>query len=527
MKNHLNDWMDNNKWRDRREAAAASIGAHWIPLHAADQPLISNTWVNRSWFLWLQTITMDWPHAKSSIVADFFVSSSVNRLTDNPMVRKTVDGHPFNESVQLILPLATKTFMGRSQEGIDQAINQLKKSCPLLSGLMFDEDTGDHLNPYHKVSSVPLHLLFHKTFIQSYILNGDVSCISTDVSVDSDDCMCILPSGKMVLSLTEITYHKFGLEGQKSILFKKKNVFNKRTIEIDLRSPIVTKFDNSKYYKRCLRIMRRSDLVFNILFQFKPHSDKSDLFKCQTIASYFDLVKSEAGLLTENQVNQINVETINPVIRRHRNHRSLVPETMIGFKNFRASHEEKPSSGDQKATSKVLPDHDPNVIGLNQLLEETLEFTGAELLSISCMRDESDEVNSFGFNQETNPFRGTQVLCCEINGMIEMTLIKDILNEMEIIWHQLQDVVPFSVVIVNGFNDSIISWADKRNEHGKDCCGENLYGFLISPKSADQDTITKTSNCILWRIADAYDFGIEKLWIKLSKVSKKQDARWA
>ena len=67
------------------------------------------------------------------------------------------------------------------------------------------------------------------------------------------------------------------------------------------------------------------------------------------------------------------------------------------------------------------------------------------------------------------------------------------------------DVCAINGVIVNGFEDTPIAWKGKRNEHSKNMSGENLYGIGWGGQTSDRGWR------VIWRTADEYDFGIERL----------------
>jgi len=68
--------------------------------------------------------------------------------------------------------------------------------------------------------------------------------------------------------------------------------------------------------------------------------------------------------------------------------------------------------------------------------------------------------------------------------------------------HGKDNVHPVAAIVLNGFEDSAKSWQGKNNEHGKLVSGENLTGLFMS-------LYDKT--CLLYSVADAFDYAIEKL----------------
>ncbi|WP_333024107.1 hypothetical protein, partial [Wolbachia endosymbiont of Pentidionis agamae] len=129
---------------------------------------------------------------------------------------------------------------------------------------------------------------------------------------------------------------------------------------------------------------------------------------------------------------------------------------------------------------------------------ELLDWIGAQFCNINCSEGEVDtELTSLVFKAEhceTLPV----VNCYEISGFFIPKDVKCVLHELQSYLHFKE--LPFIVVIANGFEDSLVSWKGKNNEHGKRLSGEHLVGVLMK----------KDKKCHIWSIADEFDFGIEK-----------------
>jgi hypothetical protein len=70
-----------------------------------------------------------------------------------------------------------------------------------------------------------LMLLFH-TFtahVDFSVLNiGHLTILSDGTNIDTDDCVALIPSGHLVLSLNRQTYQELGLEGKPSFFSRSK-----------------------------------------------------------------------------------------------------------------------------------------------------------------------------------------------------------------------------------------------------------------------------------------------------------------
>ena len=48
-------------------------------------------------------------------------------------------------------------------------------------------------------------------------ISGKVHALSYGTSIDSNDCVAILPTGTLILNLTKDTFQELGLEGRASL----------------------------------------------------------------------------------------------------------------------------------------------------------------------------------------------------------------------------------------------------------------------------------------------------------------------
>jgi len=133
-------------------------------------------------------------------------------------------------------------------------------------------------------------------------------------------------------------------------------------------------------------------------------------------------------------------------------------------------------------------------------VNENIEWIGAQLASVNCeSKNFESDISCFGLGSKNAEFLNS-VDVIEINGFFTPPIVHGLLNNLCDLL-QAHTNVPFVSLISNGFADVIVSWDQKNNEHGRHLSGENLFGIKL----------LQNGECLLWRIADEYDFGIEKL----------------
>lgn len=440
---------------------------------------------------------MVWPSfpcPDSSLVADIIFSDSVDcpAASKNPLLKETVLEHPFNQVLQLILPLNVDVPRGRLQESIQVAKKKVFQALPRVEHFFgqWNQEVSPQLShrmTYFLIKEVPLHLLFHKVLITKYLLQGEITAVSTGHDVSLEDTVCITPSGKLILSVTEKTYHRLGIEGKLSILNRRKNVQKKEIIEIDLKSNMVLLFEKSKFYTRTFNCFRNSGLKFDILINWQPDINSGLSF--QSIVKFFEYVKVNygegGGFMSEENASNLKIETCWPHLKSFDIMSPHVPKSLLEIPAMR-------------------PNDD-----IEAVVEDAQTWSGSQLTGISVLRDtDSLDVNSFGLDAE-NCQSLTASMCCTASGLFSSHDVMDIIREVEQNLHLMKSIVPFVVLVVNGFEDTPVSWTGSRNEHGKKLSGENLYGILMTTSSTSSSETSRKS--LIWRLSDAYDFSIQKL----------------
>lgn len=437
------------------------------------------------------------PSPESCLVADMLFSDAQTcPASRNPLLRDTIEGHPFNQVLQVIVPVKLPEVPPRGQlhAKIQEVKDKVVQVIPRL-GSFLREDCQQVTQQqqlelsYITVSNVPLHLLFHKIFIEKYVLKGSITAVSTQNLISSDDCLCITPCGHLILSVTEKSYHRLGVDGKKSILYRRKNVFPKKIIDIDLKSKTVGRFEDSRYYTRIFNCLKNSGLKFDIVMKWVP-DDKTGVVSSLSIAKYFDYIKTNfgpgGGFMTAEEASAIIVNHCQPrnvcLDNKGINH---VPKTLMN-------------------ASSVQPNDE-----IELLVDDVQAWTGCQVSGINSLRDEDSlDVNSFGF-KASDCESVTAVLGCQSSGLFSSQDVMSVVSELESNLHLLQPFVPFVILTVSGFEESAVSWFSPGNEHGKKLSGENVYGILVSTSTTSSSLLSRKT--LVWRVTDAYDFAIQKL----------------
>lgn len=125
---------------------------------------------------------------------------------------RLVDAHPFNRSLELILPLVT--------EASDESADSSAELPPLVRSLIAKvEQIASSHRSYR--ARIPLSLLLDPIFVTAYIRTGSLIALSDvagapGLSPHLDDSVCIDGQGTLVLSLCKDTYQTLGLTGRAS-----------------------------------------------------------------------------------------------------------------------------------------------------------------------------------------------------------------------------------------------------------------------------------------------------------------------
>ncbi|XP_076470343.1 ribonuclease P protein subunit p40-like [Babylonia areolata] len=160
---------------------------------------------------------------------------------------KHIETKYFTHSVNIIVPYNGKTAHLPSE----------------ISGL--EEQQMSHV-----ARNVPADQLLDKQFIEAFVKRGQLYLLSHKRHIDTQDCIAIIPTGHLILSVTKDTYEKLGLEGKPSAFSGKKPM--KYVIDIDLKRSSFT--PGRKGYDRAVWCLEKClGLTCDYLFSWTPHDE--------------------------------------------------------------------------------------------------------------------------------------------------------------------------------------------------------------------------------------------------------------
>ncbi|XP_026754242.2 ribonuclease P protein subunit p40-like [Galleria mellonella] len=195
-------------------------------------------------------------------------------------------------------PPKVMTYQKRS-ESIDSIIKTVKmnhfyKSLVVtlpdnLQVPAYIEESLTEDTDYYKISNCPLTEFLEPVFIDSFVKNGKLHCLSTDRNCITQNCFAITPDGVLTLHIIEFIYQTLGLEGTK-------RPHNFYEIRIDLK--------NMKNFIRIKSALNKLE-TFNFILSWEPNSE--DICP-SSIAKYFNDRNIQVS------VSSVQVETLTPPV---------------------------------------------------------------------------------------------------------------------------------------------------------------------------------------------------------------------
>lgn len=102
-------------------------------------------------------------------------------------------------------------------------------------------------NEYYKIYDCSLIELIHPSFIQNFVRNGKLYCLSAERNCVTQNCVAVTPDGMLTLHLVEYIFQTTGLEGTK-------RPFGFYEVNIDLKT--LRRYDK---LKQCLQKLEKFD----------------------------------------------------------------------------------------------------------------------------------------------------------------------------------------------------------------------------------------------------------------------------
>ncbi|XP_078055278.1 ribonuclease P protein subunit p40 [Mustelus asterias] len=328
------------------------------------------------------------------------VSEKSNLKNNKSRHRKHVQAHHYNYQVSILIPEC-----GVIPPGVTAVCRTL----------------GD----YYLVKQLQLHELLVPEFINKFVRQGFLYVLSYNTRIDQDNCIALLPTGKLILSVDKDTYEELGLEGQPSTYSHKTAV--RYNVTVHLRD--ATFVPGEKRYNRVLWALKeKKPLTFDFLMTWHP-SDGEEA----SLASYF--MDYECKLYQPTLSTRV-------------------------IKNLDCPD----------LLSKELKGKDSDSCSS----QEFLEWLGAVFSNIDC----NNQADSF-LSTYCCPWPSTvldKASLCTISGFIIPEGINLILDQLRLYFEEPK-LAQWVSMTVHGFADSPVSWGER--EHGYHKGGENLYNLVL------------------------------------------------
>ncbi|XP_033626617.1 ribonuclease P protein subunit p40-like [Asterias rubens] len=323
-----------------------------------------------------------------------------------------------------------------------------------LPGLASEPDGIKVANPDHQmyyiIKKLPLVEIVNEEFIQTFLKTGSFYGLSIG-HIDTHSVAAILPTGKLILSVSKDLYEELGLEG-KPCQFEKPRKVTKYNVEINLTAESFCK--GKKHYERvqwCLK--ERLDMTFDILLAWQPNDTTKSLDPLSTFWNN----KYECHQVEQKQHRLIMRDLTIPVI----------DSSMFTTSPSKSSKEHLTTNGSGQR------DEDCQIRSCEA--SEVYEWLGAIACECKC----SDSCDGFVSNYvcPTPSQKVAGALCQRWTGFITPDTILNMLDALRI--EIERGFMPWASLTVHGFQDSPVSWSTK--EHGFHKFGDNLYTFFIFP----------------------------------------------
>ncbi|XP_072267862.1 ribonuclease P protein subunit p40 [Pyxicephalus adspersus] len=301
------------------------------------------------------------------------------------------------------------------------AVSILLPECGHLPGKL--KSMIDGLGSYYLVKDLPLHEFITQEFRDKFLKKGLFYALSYNTRIDQDNAACLLPTGKLILSVEKDTYEELGLQGKQSLYSGKKAT--RYFISIDLLDDGLYP-DSNKFQRLRWSLVEKKPLKFDFLFAW-------DILDISTINTYFSKynVKEYPFKISSTVLKDL----LCPVLK---------------------SRDLNGKGGESCSAAGIF------------------EWLGAVSNNIDC-------------NNQAYNFTSTlccpdpnvlveQAYVCTITGFITPLKILQLIQQLREYFDEPK-LSPWASLMVHGFADSPVSWRER--EHGFFKGGENLYSLVV------------------------------------------------
>lgn len=191
-------------------------------------------------------------------------------------VPKTISSTNLNDTMDSVIKTISMNSFYKSL--VITCPDEIAAPASLLDTLTEDSD-------YYMISECSLTELIDPLFIEKFVKNGSLFCLSANRNCIIENCASITPDGALIIHLLDFIFQTLGLEGTK-------RPHDYYEIKIDLKS--------IRYHDKIKQILNKLEL-FNFYIMWEPHDENI----CpSSIAKYFQdrNIKVSAHSLTLNNV---------------------------------------------------------------------------------------------------------------------------------------------------------------------------------------------------------------------------------
>ncbi|KAM3955898.1 ribonuclease P protein subunit p40 [Aphomia sociella] len=210
-------------------------------------------------------------------------------------------------------PPKTMTYQ-KHTDNIDSAIETIKmnnfyKTLIItlpdeLHAPSFIEESLTEDTEYYKICNCPLTELLEPSFIENFVKNGNLYCLSVDRKCITENCAAITPNGALTLHVLEFIYQTLGIEGTK-------RPHNFYEVRIDLK--------NLKNHDRVRCALNKLE-KFDFYVSWEP---KSEEVCPSSIAKYFNDRNIQVS------VSSVKSRTLSPAVSEIPSIKDVEPEEMV------------------------------------------------------------------------------------------------------------------------------------------------------------------------------------------------------
>ncbi|XP_071346660.1 ribonuclease P protein subunit p40 [Trachinotus anak] len=271
---------------------------------------------------------------------------------------------------------------------------------------------------FYLIRKLPIYELLDKHFLETAVYQGSVYGLSYRTRIDEDNCVALMPNGRLCLSLDKDSFQVLGVEGKSSRFNHRTN--SRYVVSVDLTDSSMA--PGGRGYMRLLTGLRsRLHLKSDFLLSHHPGGGAS----LQPLLSRYDWSEHR------------------PEISTHAMTHLSCPTLLTSDLQSRDTH-------------------------------SFLEWLGAVDGDISCVNSSSSFLSSFVCPEpKTTLSRALRVSIC---GLLLPQDVHRLIQEIRSYLEQPR-LESWVSLTVHGFADSPVSWGGR--EHGVLRGGENFYTLLM------------------------------------------------